>query len=633
MAKYSTFKYGDGTKYGTEAQDANLRWTFIVAWNGYFGWGNEAERMIDLTVERGRQRMLGRNGLEPFLPGRAVGIFDNSDGRYDPFDTTSPIYGHITPGKFVRIAIYDDTLDSNWGILRGIIEDIQPITQGDRQLVRIVVVDGLRWLQDRTINVGLKQSIDYDTIPNYIADACDWPDTEWGTRLTDDNTDQTYWWAWAQNAFKALREWDIAQQSVSYCDRDGKLCWNPRGFTHRRTRNIAEADVLKDIGRPQPWEVVRNMVRVYSSPKVLDAVNTILWQLRDVASIAAGETFYIECLFKYQEWQPCGSGIGFTHTCNTQADGGGADVTGSCPLTYDADIGEGARIWIHNPTAATAYITLLKATGDAIYAPNVDIQQEEDEASKAAYGPQSIDINSRWQESTDVASSLATDWLAAFKDPAIHPIVQFENSSLNQYWVDLYDRLVVNLPTLGILAAYRIGHIHHQWLNENGQAVRTTMRLEPYLVDGEWIMAYRGARVYRITSAQEIPNADATEIAWNGETHDITAFHSLTTNTGRITIPTGYDGYYRVYAQIKWEADAGATGLRIIYIKKNGGATAIHEVVADANPENMVQFSASCHDLDAGDYLTVEAYQSSGGALDVEHGTGNSFFGVDFLGA
>ncbi|NVM23894.1 MAG: hypothetical protein HWN68_19210, partial [Desulfobacterales bacterium] len=69
MAKYGTFKYSE-EKYGTEAQDANLRWTFIVAWDGYYGWGNEAERMVDFTVERGRQRMLGRNGLEPFLPGR-----------------------------------------------------------------------------------------------------------------------------------------------------------------------------------------------------------------------------------------------------------------------------------------------------------------------------------------------------------------------------------------------------------------------------------------------------------------------------------------------------------------------------------------------------------------------------------
>jgi hypothetical protein len=41
-------------------------------------------------------------------------------------------------------------------------------------------------------------------------------------------------------------------------------------------------------------------------------------------------------------------------------------------------------------------------------------------------------------------------------------------------------RVDLNLATPGISGYYRIGKIEHRWLRENGQAVRTTYRLEPY---------------------------------------------------------------------------------------------------------------------------------------------------------
>lgn len=146
-------------------------------------------------------------------------------------------------------------------------------------------------------------------------------------------------------------------------------------------------------------------------------------------------------------------------------------------------------------------------------------------------------------------------------------------------------------------------------------------------------MVYQGTRVCLITASQETASAVAEAIEFNAETHDVGDYHDEGVNPDRITIPTGAAGYYRVYTQVKWEADGGATGLRILYIKKNGGATAIHETVVDATNTNMVQYSASCHYLDEGDYVQVEAYQNSGGALDVEHGLGNTYFGVDYLGA
>lgn len=52
-----------------------------------------------------------------------------------------------------------------------------------------------------------------------------------------------------------------------------------------------------------------------------------------------------------------------------------------------------------------------------------------------------------------------------------------------QFGRDLYrDRITLNAPTFGISGEYfRIGKIEHRWLRENGQAIRTLWKLEPYL--------------------------------------------------------------------------------------------------------------------------------------------------------
>jgi len=488
VAKYSSFKYSED-KYGAGEQSANLRWGFTVAWDGYYGWGNEANKMIGLTVQRGRRWILGSGGLEPFGVGEATAIFDNTDGRYDPYNASSPIYGHITPGKYVRIVVRDEANTTTYGVMRGKIADIVCMRRGAQQVAMIKVVDGLSWLTGQTVNIGLNSDIDKSVIIHKILDYGSWPEyaaggtVEWDVTIEGDTDELSYWWAWNQNAMQALREINQAEWAVAFHDRNGIFTWRPRDHTYNRSQEIDEAVCLADIGRPNPWEVVRNVVRITASPKIYDDANDIVWQLQTVPSIASGATFYIEPIFRYGEFfKVCGATITFGHTVNAQADGGGADLTSSCPLTYDADIGEGARIWIKNWSGQTGYITLLKTTGDAIYAPSIDIREATDEDSQSAHGLRTLEIKSRWVVDTEFAQTQA-DWLLSeFKDAKQYPIIQIEDRAGYQYYLDLYDRVQLTAATLGIDDDYRVGHIEHEWLSENGQSVRTTFRLEPYMV-------------------------------------------------------------------------------------------------------------------------------------------------------
>ena len=633
MALYSTFKYGDGTKYGAGEQVANLRWTFIIAWDGFYGWGNEANRMVDLSVRRGRSSLIsaGGRGFAPFPPGEATVILDNSDGRFDPFNVSSPLYPHVAPGKFIRLAVLDVGDDVNYQIMRGVISDIQPVKRRDVQQVRITIVDGLRWLKDRIIQIGLQQNIEKSSPPFQIIVNAGWPLSEWPFDVDPDKRNQIYWWAWNQNAYEALREWNEAESAIAFHSRFGQFIARTRSYGFLRSTTLNQSEILDDIGRPQPWEVVRNNIRVNVQTKILDEVDATLWEQRDTPAIAAGETFQVEPIFKYQDWQPCGASVHFFFTVNTQADGGGADLSDDCNLVFIADIGEGARCWLTNDSGSDGYIIEFKADGDAIYPPNVDWRKLDDEASRATFGPRTLAINSRWVESSVDAQSMG-DWiLSELKDPSVQPIVQIEDRPVLQFSPDLWDQIILNAAALGITGElYRVGQITHQTTSESCQGVRTTFRLEPFLQEGD-DMSYKGCLVYRATTNQEIDTGSSTAVEFNAEIHDITpGFHSTSVNPERITIPAGMGGFYRIYAQLEWEANA--TGLRNLYVKLNGGATPIAEIIADATAESMTQFTADAYLLDVGDYVTVEAEQNSGGGLDVVLGVGKSFFGIDFLG-
>jgi len=637
MAKYSTFKYGDGTKYGAGEQTADLRYGLLIAWDGYYGWGNEANRMTSFSTARGRQSMIaaGGDGPEPHRPGTGTIILDNEDGRYDPFNRSSPLYPYVTPGKFFRFKIHSITEDTTHDVMWGIVSDIRPVTEDGKQKVRLELVDGLQWLVERVVNIGLNQALDKDDPPMHILSFSDWPLTRWPVRISVDTTTHAYWWAWAQNAFEATREWNSAEFGVSFHSRDGRYTWRSKDYTHYASFTLEEDEILRGIGRPQPWEIVKNNVRVNVQTKLLDPINTTIWEMSDTPPIAAGETFYVEATFKYQEWQPCGAAVSFNYTVNTQADGGGADLTGSVDLSYNAQIGEGAILSLYNRSGSNGYITLLRAVGNAIYAPYVDMREENDTLSKATYGSKTMSITSRWTEDSQYANNLAAWLLDGLKDPEQLPTIQLEDRFTKQFQPDLYDRIVLVAPSIGIANTYRIGQIEHQSIGESCQGVRTTFRLEKYMnysldVGDD---TFHGARVFGFDTPQVVPDTTPTFVIF-----DAVSFYSDATYvsgaTNTIIIPAGLDGYHRVKVYVQWPGDNNGVRYIGIYNSTTGKLLASdYRPAIGATP--MGQNVQVTHYFDAGDVIKIMCIQSSGGPLTLDYSTFPTYpvLFVEFMGA
>ena len=131
------------------------------------------------------------------------------------------------------------------------------------------------------------------------------------------------------------------------------------------------------------------------------------------------------------------------------------------------------------------------------------------------------------------------------------------------------------------------------------------------------------------STGQSIANATSTSVTWYVEDWDTNAFHDGTTNTDRITIPSGKAGKYLVNAQITFNANA--TGYRSVNILKNGSGNGpeTFSTLSASNPAFINQ--SRVFDLAVGDYLNITVYQSSGGNLSLT--TSGCYFQATYLGA
>ena len=127
--------------------------------------------------------------------------------------------------------------------------------------------------------------------------------------------------------------------------------------------------------------------------------------------------------------------------------------------------------------------------------------------------------------------------------------------------------------------------------------------------------SYVGCRVYKAGETnQTISNNTTTAITFDAEDFDTDAFHDNSTNTSRITIPSGKGGKYLFTASGHW--DDNATGDRQMYLRKNGTTSPNIPSYQRWSSDGYVGVVfASVFELVATDYIELIVFQNSGGNL------------------
>lgn len=118
----------------------------------------------------------------------------------------------------------------------------------------------------------------------------------------------------------------------------------------------------------------------------------------------------------------------------------------------------------------------------------------------------------------------------------------------------------------------------------------------------------------RRTTNQSLTTAVAAAIAFDAERYDTDSMHSTSVNTSRITIVT--PGLYLLTGHVSFASNA--TGVREVYLYLNNTTRLVDVVTTPVTGDSTRVTATTVYKLAAADYVEMFAYQTSGGALNVE---------------
>jgi len=480
---YGEFTWGDNTLWGQVNYGVYpaVEYTVAIDWdnNGSFSeYENEAEYMLSWNSERGREFFLNSNGngLEPVDVGKLTITLDNSDGRYDPFNTTSPLYPNIVPGRSIQFTVQDTSTLTDYIVFTGEIEDIRPFAL--EKTVQITAVDKMQALSDLDVTIALNTDITVTNAIKAVLEAAGSTDYDIDSQLDI----ISYWWVNQQKATDAIQELCDSSWGTFFIAADGTAKYYKRQRAVSSVITLAQDVLLKDIEVNQPWDVVRNNIDVIVHPLVEQSATT-LWTLQDAPSVTSSDTIELWGSYSYNNQPISATGVVFSSTdwlANSDAGGGGTNMTSDFTITADI-FGESIEFTITNNAVTTGYITLLQIRGNALTSPDPVRVNKQDAASIALYKNRTFKLDSNWLQNTNLGINLAETIRDLLSDPKKYPVIKIDSRPDIQYLPDLFDRLSMTIAELGIDGAFRVGSIKHESTNDTCQSVLTTIRLEPMI--------------------------------------------------------------------------------------------------------------------------------------------------------
>jgi len=140
----------------------------------------------------------------------------------------------------------------------------------------------------------------------------------------------------------------------------------------------------------------------------------------------------------------------------------------------------------------------------------------------------------------------------------------------------------------------------------------------------------QGVSVYK-TGTQSLTSGAYTLFTFDGEYFDTDGFHSTTTNTGRLTVPTGLGGKYLI--SVNFRTASGTFTDITCRLSVNGNAIAHYEGQTPGNSAVQSFAWAVPWTLVANDYVEFYVYHAYGSALNGEIDQDRRHFSIMRLGA
>jgi len=476
MATYgSGTTYGSGVNYGAGGggQAGAILWRVMFDWNGdgIFDGDNEGGRLLDLNIERGRKTFLTPQGggFERVRPGRATLRLDNEDRRFDPRNTSSPLYPNVKPGRKVYVSAFDLVTEVNEVLFIGRIDDIVPLNAPGGGEVQIECLDYLAGLNDQVLSLGT--STQNTTITNAMLTLLE--DVRGPAGQIDTDTQPVIVLSVSkQNAGSMIHALADAGMGTYFVNRYGAGCYYARNHTYPAATALDQAILLNDPIVSQPWNEVYNHVTAIAA-RPIKMQPSVIYFLAGPVQLTAATPLTFEV-----NYSPATNAQVNGYTVNEDRFGTGDDLTDDTTVTASLGL-DGGTVTV--TCTSDGWLTLLEIRGSA-WNTVEEHKLKEDATSQATYGLRRMVLQSQFLQDPNYALSHATALLAFAKDDRESVTVQIEARPATQFGLDLMQPIALTAATLDISATYYIMGLHHQW-RHGAQGVITTVWLSKILAD------------------------------------------------------------------------------------------------------------------------------------------------------
>ncbi len=463
-----------------------------VDWSNDGDWGDANEDITgdtwDVETFRGRDHASQLTGRS--VAGSLVATLDNTDGKYSPLNTGSPLSGKLVPNRKVRLRATAPTAATLW---TGYLTRIVPGRIADGAPIATLEAHGsLGWVAGRKTTPTGSGGATTDTHITTILDDIGFPAGD-RTIATGQSTTGR-WHVEDRQALNALREIEETELGFIFEDLAGKVVFEDR---HHRLKSdhlssqatysdagaaalsygaIEQADPLREI-----FNEIRATVQTYSV-----ASAAVLWTLTgETPTLVAGESR--SWWAKYPSTDTPGGA--YVEAWTTPVVGTDITQTGVANGDIGVSVSKFAnamQITITNNHASdTATLTLIQAKGTAVTRDNPIWVVAEDATSKTAYGERSFRLPGKYYASSDDAQGAVDYIISRYKDPlAVLTIVLSGNrddAHLAQCVSrEIGDRITVvaeNRAELGIDEDFFVESISHRI--GRGRSMVTTFTCAP----------------------------------------------------------------------------------------------------------------------------------------------------------
>lgn len=430
-------------------------------------WQDEASRITRFTLDRGRDNVIGGSGSGFEMPniGKVIVSLDNHDGRFDAWNSSSPLYAYLKPGRRANFSCYYN--GTYYDLMTGYISDIRP--EGYKESATMVIEDGAGWLNARQPDIPLLDVSDAADAINAILDDMNYP---FGRDIDDAVDDLDYYWTSGASGLAEIHKLANSDLGRFCVEADGVAKFRNRHNSESINHTITEAQIGTNIYLPMPWDYSRSVVDVYTYPRITGTTDSTLWTLNDEPVITAGETMTFWGEYNYSNQPVPATGV-FVSSWQPTTAFASTDVV----LTaFSRD----AKFEMTNTTTDAQTVTELIIKGTPIY--SADRIRIREEGTNITDLPATFVMDYEWLTSINTAESFADVLLNYLNDAKQYPEIMIYHRPDIACGIDLEQRLRLVLDTWGIDETFFVSKISHQ-SGASMQELITTVKLYPMLQD------------------------------------------------------------------------------------------------------------------------------------------------------